>query len=522
MQTKLKCFVVFFMLLAMSWVTAVHADNAVVGDGTAASCTEAAFEAAFNTVQGSGGGTITFNCGSAEKTIIFAGQKVVTSPIIIDGANKMILSGGNTARLFAVQTGTLTVRNLTLTNGNGFAIGGGAVWLGSGGLFIAENSIIQNNTTNTGPGSAIYASVFDAQVTLTNSLIQNNSTNNYGAVNSVGLVTITDSTFDNNFAKMGGGALNVAGIANITDTIFTSNTTDGMAVPPNYGGGAILVVPGGLVDISGGQLSDNAVTTDEAGGGAIDVRGTAILKKTLINNNRAAYAGAIYTSSGEVQLYDLEVRNNSAIATGALGNAGSTVRIEGVTFSSNSDQGEETIYNSGWLTMRNSTISSNSSNGLYQTGQAVLENVTFYRNAGVNLYQNSLNAGKTLTLNNVVIDAAGGGNACRVGINSVEPISSLGGNIASDDSCGNYFTQSLDRNEVSPDLGVLADNGGPTQTHLPLPGSVLIDGAGCIPTVMVDQRGVARPAGAACDVGAVEVSVSGSPNHFIWLPFIVK
>ncbi|MCB0154314.1 MAG: hypothetical protein KDF65_05910, partial [Anaerolineae bacterium] len=241
-----------------------------------------------------------------------------------------------------------------------------------------------------------------------------------------------------------------------------------------------------------------------------------------INNNRAAYAGAIYTSSGEVQLYDLEVRNNSAIATGALGNAGSTVRIEGVTFSSNSDQGEETIYNSGWLTMRNSTISSNSSNGLYQTGQAVLENVTFYRNAGVNLYQNSLNAGKTLTLNNVVIDAAGGGNACRVGINSVEPISSLGGNIASDDSCGNYFTQSLDRNEVSPDLGVLADNGGPTQTHLPLPGSVLIDGAGCIPTVMVDQRGVARPAGAACDVGAVEVSVSGSPNHFIWLPFIVK
>ncbi|MCB0153483.1 MAG: hypothetical protein KDF65_01710, partial [Anaerolineae bacterium] len=285
MQTKLKCFVVFFMLLAMSWVTAVHADNAVVGDGTAASCTEAAFEAAFNTVQGSGGGTITFNCGSAEKTIIFAGQKVVTSPIIIDGANKMILSGGNTARLFAVQTGTLTVRNLTLTNGNGFAIGGGAVWLGSGGLFIAENSIIQNNTTNTGPGSAIYASVFDAQVTLTNSLIQNNSTNNYGAVNSVGLVTITDSTFDNNFAKMGGGALNVAGIANITDTIFTSNTTDGMAVPPNYGGGAILVVPGGLVDISGGQLSDNAVTTDEAGGGAIDVRGTAILKKTLINNN---------------------------------------------------------------------------------------------------------------------------------------------------------------------------------------------------------------------------------------------
>ncbi|MBK7896017.1 MAG: hypothetical protein IPJ90_14315 [Anaerolineaceae bacterium] len=517
---KAKMFVYLVLLLGVWGLTAVHADNAVVGDGTAASCTEAAFEIAFNHVQSSGGGMITFNCGTATKTIIFSGQKVVTSPMIIDGADKVILSGGNTARLFAVQTGTLTIRHLTLTNGNGFDIGGGAVWLGSGGLFFAENSIIQNNTTNNGPGSAIYASVFDAQVTLTSSLIQNNSTNNHGAVNSVGLVTITDSTFDNNFAKLGGGALSVAGIATIVDTVFTSNTANGTAVPPNYGGGAILVTPGGLVDISGGRLSSNAITTDEAGGGALDVRGTAILRETLINNNSAAYSGAIYTSSGEVQLYDLEVRNNSAVATGALGNAGSTVKIEGVTFSGNSDQGEETIFNSGWLTMRNSTISLNSSNGLFQTGQAVLENVTFYRNTGVNLYQNSLNAGQTLTLKNVAIDAAGGGDACRVGINSVEPIISLGGNIASDDSCGNYFTQTLDRNETSPDLGVLADNGGPTQTHLPLAGSALIDGGVCLSTITVDQRGVARPAGAACDVGSVEVSEL--PNNFIWLPFIKK
>jgi hypothetical protein len=54
-------------------------------------------------------------------------------------------------------------------------------------------------------------------------------------------------------------------------------------------------------------------------------------------------------------------------------------------------------------------------------------------------------------------------------------------------------------------LGPLADNGGPTQTHALLPSSPAIDAGdnnGCPPT---DQRGVARPSGLACDIGAYEV-----------------
>jgi hypothetical protein len=59
---------------------------------------------------------------------------------------------------------------------------------------------------------------------------------------------------------------------------------------------------------------------------------------------------------------------------------------------------------------------------------------------------------------------------------------------------------------VDPKLGALADNGGPTQTRELLPGSPAIDavvasGAGCPAT---DQRGVSRPNGAACDIGAYE------------------
>jgi hypothetical protein len=54
-----------------------------------------------------------------------------------------------------------------------------------------------------------------------------------------------------------------------------------------------------------------------------------------------------------------------------------------------------------------------------------------------------------------------------------------------------------------PMLGPLSDNGGPTQTMALLPGSPAIDaGTSCTAT---DQRGVTRPQGAACEIGAYEV-----------------
>jgi hypothetical protein len=102
-------------------------------------------------------------------------------------------------------------------------------------------------------------------------------------------------------------------------------------------------------------------------------------------------------------------------------------------------------------------------------------------------------------------------------------IVSLGNNIASDASCN--LTQSTDLPNTDPLLGPLADNGGPTLTHLPLAGSPAIDAippADCTwdddgdqgtPEVPIatDQRGVARPQGAGCDIGAVEVIPEPEP-----------
>jgi len=61
---------------------------------------------------------------------------------------------------------------------------------------------------------------------------------------------------------------------------------------------------------------------------------------------------------------------------------------------------------------------------------------------------------------------------------------------------------------IDPLLGPLADNGGPTQTHLPQPGSSALDAAGTAAGPASDQRGISRPQGAASDIGAVEVEVA--------------
>ncbi|HEX8911060.1 MAG TPA: Calx-beta domain-containing protein, partial [Humisphaera sp.] len=57
---------------------------------------------------------------------------------------------------------------------------------------------------------------------------------------------------------------------------------------------------------------------------------------------------------------------------------------------------------------------------------------------------------------------------------------------------------------ADPLLGALGDNGGPTRTLAPLPGSPAIDAASGSTAVLTDQRGIARPQSAVPDIGAVE------------------
>ena len=81
---------------------------------------------------------------------------------------------------------------------------------------------------------------------------------------------------------------------------------------------------------------------------------------------------------------------------------------------------------------------------------------------------------------------------------------SLGHNLDSLNQC--HFTATGDLVDADPMLGPLQDNGGPVQTLALEAGSPAIDSgtdSGCPET---DGRGVLRPAGAACDIGAFEVA----------------
>jgi len=109
-----------------------------------------------------------------------------------------------------------------------------------------------------------------------------------------------------------------------------------------------------------------------------------------------------------------------------------------------------------------------------------------------------LNAG-TLTLTNTIVANSPDGTDIRGGYTD-------GGHNIVGDGIGVSDPTSM---AGDPNLGPLADNGGPTLTHALLPVSIAINTGDCSAgTITEDQRGVSRPQGTACDIGAFEFEPS--------------
>jgi len=98
------------LLFASVIAPQVQAANGVVGPGN---CNYAGFSSVLATVDGSGGGTITFNCGTA--TITFAGYKQISNAVVIDGGGTITFDGGGNSGFFQSSFGsTLVLKRLTL------------------------------------------------------------------------------------------------------------------------------------------------------------------------------------------------------------------------------------------------------------------------------------------------------------------------------------------------------------------------------------------------------------------------
>jgi predicted outer membrane repeat protein len=154
-----------------------------------------------------------------------------------------------------------------------------------------------------------------------------------------------------------------------------------------------------------------------------------------------------------------------------------------------------------------STFTGNTATGIFAGGAIYGDAVSLvYATIVDNSAPTGANVFSTTTLSSfgsVLSGPMGGGENCDVGGATTSSYS-----YSTDDSCA--FTGTGDTEDgADPQLDPLASNGGPTQTRAPAATSPLVDAipeADCNPDgVTTDQRGVDRPQGPGCDIGAVEL-----------------
>lgn len=287
------------------------------------------------------------------------------------------------------------------------------------------------------------------------------------------------------------------------------------------------------VEITGVTIRDGSVADD---GGGIRSKGRLTLTDSVVAQNTAGDHGGgllVDANAAVAQLDGVVVRDNRARRTGGgLGNRG-TLTLTRVTVDGNSADGEAGgLWNGGLATLRGVTLSGNKATGvgggqfagaMANGGSASLENVTVSGNVGD---PGGIHNGGPLRLTNVTINHNTGGifncTACGgtvraantivadsgfiFNINCYGAIVSLGHNL--DDGTGCGFTASGDLQNASPVLGPLARSVGRTRTHALLAGSQAPDAGDSALCPATDQRGVRRPQGAACDIGAHEAQRS--------------
>ena len=257
-------------------------------------------------------------------------------------------------------------------------------------------------------------------------------------------------------------------------------------------GRAFVVSAGSTVSISGLTISASNAGAGQTGG-AINNAGALTLADMVFASNSAGDAGGAVFNSGQLvirrSLFNANQITDTTCASGGAvrsQGAGSSLTIENSTFTGNSApscSGGGVGFNNGGATITSSTFTANSAGA-----------------SGGNLYKGSNAAPLTLTAT-VIADGSAPTNADLHG--AMGGFTSGGYNLvrARGDSTG-YVGSDL-ANGTDPALGALGDHGGPSNSRLPQAGSPLLDAftSGCTGT---DQRGVARPQGASCDIGAVE------------------
>lgn len=406
------------------------------------------------------------------------GDLDITSNINLSGAGaeQTIIDASELDRVFD-NTGTFTISGVTIKGGRIAIIGGGGV-INGGSLTLAESIVTDNAVTGSSDGGGIYNA---GTLQLINSTVLSNAANSEGGgiynLSSAGVVTLTTSTVISNAAASCGGLFNDGGTVNLTGSSVISNMGGGLCNFESLGTGILSLTDS---TVRGNRPSGGT----SLGGGINNVSILTVTRSTLLDN-QANDGGAIYSS--------------------------------------------------GPVTMTNSTVSSNSANdnggGLYfETDSAYLNNVTVVDNVADGDNNGSGDGGgiyvglATMTFRNTLlagnVDTGGQRPDCRGTLSSqgYNLIQDTSGCTIADDTTGNVIGQ-------NPNLGPVQDNGGSTFTYALLTGSPAIDagspttpGSGGNACEQSDQRGIVRPQGTRCDIGAYELV----DDKFSYLPLVLK
>jgi predicted outer membrane repeat protein len=387
--------------------------------------------------------------------------------IAISGPGSAVLavSGGDAVPIFYMGGGTVSISGLTISHGivtDGY---GGCIYKQQGNLTL-DDVVITNcqalKSTGVGFGGGIY--------------------------NLSGLLTITNSTLSYNTANnMGGAIYNYFDASlSMTDVVVDHNQV--------------------LVD-SGGGLGIRGPITGH-------LPGPVTLDKVSVTNNSAAYSGGGIWSDDSLTITNSLIAGNTSPGYG-----GGLFFFDGGT-------GDEPIA----ITITNTTITGNSAasqaGGVYfylsqASSSAGLNNTTIAGNQilassnGAGIYQSGPGI---LSMENSII--AGNTSPGATPDDCVGAINSLDYNlIQSTAGCTITNTTTHNITGVSPQLAALAQNGGPTQTMALLAASPAIDAANDATCALVDQRGMPRPQGAHCDMGAFEYQFS---TYWIYLPLVQR
>ena len=508
------------------------------------------------------------------------GLPTITTPLTING-NGASIERSTAAEtpafrfFFMPAAGTLMLRQITLYNGKAdLYSSGGAILNDDGTLTISESTLRSNTADNGGAiynrageitiqqssfshNSASYGGAIQsdpswsgttnsAHLTVTHSIFSENTAQEEGGgIWSFDPITVTHTTFSHNSAVEDGGAIYSFNLRTIEHSTFRDNTADlggalfissntdlpglvtnsdfsqnrasvGGGIYNDYGnltiqhstlhdniadhfGGAITNYD--ILNLHHSTISNNTAYTK--GGGIYNNTGgndTWLVTHSTISNNSAAYGGGIYNTGN-----DFGPANNRPMYNGEYDN---DILIQQSTISGNTaTQQGGGIWNGEFLSLEASTITANSAS----EGGGMWSDLILTFNQSI-LAANTATSGADITFVGLDIITHGhnllGSNAT---VETFFPAGTLNSN-------GDYVGSAAA--PLDPRLGPLANNGGPTLTHMPLVGSPAIDSGPITATFTTDQRGFTRIYGPRVDIGAVEVQAAVAYTEHIYLPLL--